>query len=1427
MIESPVVQTRKMPKEGMGFVTTFEILFQDAQFISRHVHYTCRDPSVGVVHCFCAKQSAQISAHVLSSAGSVSFSGLEHRPRKACAQLPAHLTHNPEYQALVSVMSEYLAHISVTRRQILQRGCPTRDDWLESFAVRLVSSMEVFKGVTAMPAFKGFLGPKCSKSFTVDVIASRDSPITSLLPDATIPKDNDVEINKFPDPADQEAGEKRDNLLLEILTTERTYVARLQHLQKDYAIPLRTAARKQRGILGTYETNNMFPSTLDAIVLLNQDFLRSLEGCSGDYEFALTLVNGFRDFAKVYARYLETSSELDQIVRDSMRDPKFREFADSARASASASIGIRELVMEPISRIPRYSLLITSLLGVLASSNPSYPVFKEALVAVRRIGYMERDKKEVSQEVIMKLSSLVSSWPTQLVRSTTRVIGFVDCMDNLPPYGLTSDGSDSNEGNPCSLVLFADRIVILKRGRGTRLEDVLQRSRKGDLGYRGYALLDTVVLIEGEDSMHLVLKTEVCGVNSDRWLNRPLRRFSLLSSDAMKFSKQVQTAQFELKICEQNVRQEKFDRFQIRYAVYSYDKWDSEHPQRQCSIKVWEDVDDGNNHSHNLVLTNEPGKDSWTCFHRHGSKTLLVCREVPRTTLRDLLCQRLIQLQYESWLSPAAIDEDVQASLLGNFAESLLLNSSAAGSSPSKPRPVSPVKLMSSFLGRKDRDGLSRPGTAATLNRVTTGLETSPTHANHTILKKKSNQLFSFVSEDRSLLGLEAFVSSILAFDSLSLSDFSSPTTPELKQVNSLITLITKDAKKTFAVLGSPSKVALHAFKGYCNSTLAKKMTINVVLPDTVVQNLRAHLRHDTETRLTRMKVVVSALPAQNLNALRSILRAGNHLLRCSDDSCKVKCLLLVSETLVSPINTTSFVETLELLLRDYDGIFGARLTNHDTLSSVTSGMSLQPLSSRFGSVSSHSQSQYTTDSGTLSSPAKDSSFGGTPDLIYGTESTDEANSITRSRSDSSMDHKEIEMRYKRATIQVDTRFEKDNVFGLRVPDVRPSSYVRDRNSSVSSVEVSTLLEATSDKVRQYAAPKEDQSGMDPHVRDASPVRSILPEPEPPFMQDNLTTETHGRKLSHALSMDNLDRRKDSNDYRRVTPSKIPILSPRLSTSATFPMFRQRYMDGESDETRAGIPAVTSKKGSSIPRLPSTLVKRRESQGLTKIFSNHSFTFDTEATADLRLALEYSMDEEEAGEDHTEDADMPASNLRRSDSTVDKSLEERQRRMSREYLKKELASDSRMSSASTIRRISRQLQNTQVGALEIPLPPIPVAWQSTFQTPASKPSPVPEALSPKNAMDTEAFNGCTVVCQERYDMLRLELQHYKNLYRQSVEEIDMTLDVANEQLADLQSSLESGTLEATALALLELEKEKNRKLVLQIGEHRIEHIAVA
>jgi hypothetical protein len=1241
---------------------------------------------------------------------------------------------------------------------------------------RIASSLERIKLPQISASIAAFLTPPRSRAIQVDVILQQGSPLQQLFPSPHRKMSRiaaqEADIARFPEPPAVENSEKRVNLLNELLTTERTYNQRLSHLLNAYAKPLRAAARKDKALLGAYEVNLLFPSSLDAICLLNADFLKQLEAVQHDeYAFALALVNGFRDFRKVYGRYLEASADLDSCLRQSLKGAKFKDWTDSVRNEGKHPVGIRELVKEPVSRIPRYALLITSLLAAITPQNPAYGVFKEALTVVRRIGLMGGEENTLSQEQVIKLSTLVSSWPAELTRSRVEIRAMVDCLDVVP--WQKKSPTSTTDGTPCALVLLADKLVILKRSRTARVDDVLASSRKGELGFRGWIALDKLKLLDEADTMTLVLEEEMQQVNSEHWLDRPLRRFVLLKSDAVSFSNALRELQEASKTCTATSI-ETLKGTEYCFSMYNPANWHNESARCKNTIRIFEDIDDGDMNAVNLVVAKDQhaGFSAWT---RRGTSQALLCTDVSANDLKQVICDALQTLQQASWLDQDFYPADAVFAIHSMFATSLA--TLQASGVLAKSRPASPTKLMASFLGlRSDRESSpTRPATAAAEKAPATGMR-RPTTA---------------MPRDKDLAGIAVFVEALSALEHFTRDDFSRASSKEMKEIVSLTALIAKDPSKAFAVRGSPAKIAAQAFHRQIQLVAARKLGgAGVIVPEQSCSEIRGLLTLDPSARLDAACRALQHLPGAAQDLLRTLLMYGSHVIQFCDDDARIPFVLILAELLVPSLQVTSFVAPLEYLLDNVDALY----RQSPVFDSVSSAMTLSPVRPQSQSMQSavsaimspmtdappRRPGNLRTDSAPggssiytplLShfslSPAKDS-FQQTPELVEESSNADESDH-KRSPSLSSL------VSY--ATSDIDPRLRARMQASTQQADVQlPYSLMHDK---------------------------------------ALPVTSLLDE-----------------LLRSPVGTHQFENGPQAPGYLEAKRT-IPLSLPPRKASALGEAFEKSQK--EAYTASEGLGLLSSRKGASIPRLPSTLVRRRESQPLSKQFSGHAFTFDLEgADEDLSAAIQYASQVNFARSPTPPKVLATGTDQAIVEQAVEQEANVRAvRRASREHIQRERLSTlsiRRPSAASSSHEIlftpvhyappARAVSNEK-STLSIPTP---VAEEREFLTPVSTPTmeetiqvikTVTVVSTPALEPDEPALEtapGCSHTCADKIELLELELQRYKDLYRDCCEEVDVTIDMANEEIAALREAYASGTVERTALAQLELEKAENGKL---------------
>ncbi|EJD01616.1 uncharacterized protein FOMMEDRAFT_126677 [Fomitiporia mediterranea MF3/22] len=369
------------------------------------------------------------------------------------------------------------------------------------------------------------------------------------------------------------------DLINELVSTERNYVQRLRMLKNSYADPLRSYARsKDTAIIAAYEAKILF-GNIDQLVPINEAFLQDLERMASPN--GLQTVGGVSDVAlyhfkelrafECYKQYYAKREEAQAIFKREMAKKSstgFAAFVERIKYStndAKNRVGLRELLMEPVQRIPRYTLLFRSMIKLMGASDPQRAKLMEADEIASRIALAETDSHTRLAATLNCLALSIDGFPPALISSNRRFIDCIDVVDNLSDAaGLSSSGSfpsnTSSNSTPisssnaaaslhCTLFLFDDKLMIVKRpgtdkpGRSLACLDDVERlaSGGGIVSGRGRGIasrLRSVMTCKGVVDITDVSVTDISGADmhlylesppldqTDRWAGRPFRVFS-------------------------------------------------------------------------------------------------------------------------------------------------------------------------------------------------------------------------------------------------------------------------------------------------------------------------------------------------------------------------------------------------------------------------------------------------------------------------------------------------------------------------------------------------------------------------------------------------------------------------------------------------------------------------------------------------------------------------------------------------------------------------------------------------------------------------------------------------------------------------------------------------------------------------------------
>ncbi|KAJ2358147.1 hypothetical protein GGF43_001011 [Coemansia sp. RSA 2618] len=259
----------------------------------------------------------------------------------------------------------------------------------------------------------------------------------------------------------EELEAKRNNVVQELIATERSYVEKLRALIDFYAVPLRSAARSaNNSLIPAYDAHVIF-GNVERVAEVNERFLGDLEAWQqGEMDPKETIGSLCRDHFvdfHVYKRYingyqhaLTSSRELEG------KNPLYAAFLQKAREREECrKLGISDLLIMPVQRIPRYTLLLTDLLKVVPDDDADVPRIQLALERVNEIGQLADNQVAETVAELHRIHTTVEGCPPNLISASREFVGAVDVAE--------IDLATGAPKKPMCLLVFSDLLMIVER----------------------------------------------------------------------------------------------------------------------------------------------------------------------------------------------------------------------------------------------------------------------------------------------------------------------------------------------------------------------------------------------------------------------------------------------------------------------------------------------------------------------------------------------------------------------------------------------------------------------------------------------------------------------------------------------------------------------------------------------------------------------------------------------------------------------------------------------------------------------------------------------------------------------------------------------------------------------------------------------------
>ncbi|KAL8941601.1 MAG: hypothetical protein Q9216_002152 [Gyalolechia sp. 2 TL-2023] len=281
--------------------------------------------------------------------------------------------------------------------------------------------------------------------------------------------------------------------MCELLDTEKSYVAKLHTLVNEAAADFRQSVHADTegkdSQLRRNAVSQLFPESLDRILAANSDFLSELEDAlsatqdeaiqdieslteevanlqfghastisrkrdpTGTLTFAKLLLDWLPKFSGPYQDYMRVSASLPDAVSVARNDPTSNLFHTLNEFGEQR---LRSILIEPVQRLPRYSLLLDNMISQLPVSHAAMSSLLKSKDVLADICAFEDGGSAGKARTSSTLRKLIDRWPAWL-SPRGRLITAVDAVEVEPPYSETSSGLD------VILLLFPDTFITVRK----------------------------------------------------------------------------------------------------------------------------------------------------------------------------------------------------------------------------------------------------------------------------------------------------------------------------------------------------------------------------------------------------------------------------------------------------------------------------------------------------------------------------------------------------------------------------------------------------------------------------------------------------------------------------------------------------------------------------------------------------------------------------------------------------------------------------------------------------------------------------------------------------------------------------------------------------------------------------------------------------
>ncbi|KAF3021985.1 hypothetical protein E8E14_010985 [Neopestalotiopsis sp. 37M] len=285
--------------------------------------------------------------------------------------------------------------------------------------------------------------------------------------------------------------------LAELVDTEERYVMKLNELVKHIADEYRQKAKRRSDNSfspSMADVEKLFPRSSEKMLKINGAFMQELRKVMDDTEeeamrdmestlppgkagssagrskdpsgtlaVARIMLEWFPKFTDCYQDYIRASQEFPQLVTNFIS----QQSSFSQRVAVTGEQHLRSIVIEPVQRLPRYSLVIDQIVACLPMTHPALQPMLKARDIIANICSMDDPLTEKSH-VSTRLRNMIQNWPHEL-EPKGRLIVATDFSELAPPFEVDAPIDINTDERAGIFLLFTDCILIVKKIYGSNM----------------------------------------------------------------------------------------------------------------------------------------------------------------------------------------------------------------------------------------------------------------------------------------------------------------------------------------------------------------------------------------------------------------------------------------------------------------------------------------------------------------------------------------------------------------------------------------------------------------------------------------------------------------------------------------------------------------------------------------------------------------------------------------------------------------------------------------------------------------------------------------------------------------------------------------------------------------------------------------------